>query len=79
MGGSGTWGCLVGRRGVVRKEAGEVGQASARRPRTWVPAGGLGDRVRSHRPGMWSVAVVLACGHCGLWFLAASRLCSPCL
>ena len=28
---------------------------------------------------MWSVAVVLACGHCGLWFLAASRLHSPLL
>lgn len=27
---------------------------------------------------MWSV-VVLACGHYGLWFLAAFRLCSPCL
>lgn len=53
------------------QEAGEVGQASAGRPRTWVPAGGPGDGSRLLVCGLlwsWRVATMGS----GFWQLPGS-------
>lgn len=65
-GGSGAWELAAW---VAKKASGKGGgwgwgQASdvgpCRGPGSWIQA-----------PGMWSAAMALARGHCGLWFLAA--------